>query len=561
MENELCDWRIMNGPPKRYSNDRPGYCEITCELQLFYSRGENSVSKWQRQKRHSGIRLYHILNSDFGIGAPRIWLPAACELCLHKMPAAVRLASGSVSFEDAAMFNRFARLPILCVRLCVLLLPAVLLAGSALREEDATQIYLLWLGTRVSVMCLLSQLPQQPQLAAAAGAVGHHPLPARARLAVVLHEAGRLVHSLCRAILVIVPLIVFGMQSLTESGATRLRRANLLAQRLARRKEWPTDLAACRTLPEVKAFRAAMGFDAAPGPGPAAHPTDRGAHRRPGRPGVSQGLASRTGRDWSCKRPNRPSTPALRAAAISALGYLEDRGLVEMLAQFLPDPSPEVRKATAEALLWDSEHRWHWIRFAVRRLLSDPLYRQRRPADAGRPGADPGSGARFDRLVCGKRRAVRPGRRDAGLALCHDPQRTSGPSRPCRTCKSCWPIRRPRPCCVWNWANCCSNSRNSNLPLLRKLLDPSNPAPLRLIACETILGSGDGGSRSQRRDHGLARTGPPAEPRDRPEHRRRRSSAGWAWIWAWPWASRLPRAALPARRRHRPPSDALGQPV
>ena len=53
-----------------------------------------------------------------------------------------------------------------------------------------------------------------------------------------------------------VPLTVFGYQTLNESGAPALRRANLLAQRLAGRKEWPADLAACRSLPEVKALRA-----------------------------------------------------------------------------------------------------------------------------------------------------------------------------------------------------------------------------------------------------------------------------------------------------------------
>src|SRR5207244_6872210 len=36
------------------------------------------------------------------------------------------------------------------------------------------------------------------------------------------------------------------------------------------------------------------------------------------------------------------------------------------------DPAGEVRRATTEALLWDTETRWSWIRNAVRRALGDP---------------------------------------------------------------------------------------------------------------------------------------------------------------------------------------------
>jgi hypothetical protein len=47
---------------------------------------------------------------------------------------------------------------------------------------------------------------------------------------------------------------------------------------------------------------------------------------------------------------------------------------VEAVAQFLHDTDAEVRKATTESLLWDTEHRWSWIRYIVRRVLADPLY-------------------------------------------------------------------------------------------------------------------------------------------------------------------------------------------
>src|SRR5206468_8408995 len=52
---------------------------------------------------------------------------------------------------------------------------------------------------------------------------------------------------------------------------------------------------------------------------------------------------------------------------------------VETVSQFLHDPSWEVRKAAAESLLWDTEQRWPWIRFAVRRVLADGLYQNDGP--------------------------------------------------------------------------------------------------------------------------------------------------------------------------------------
>src|SRR5262245_34309821 len=69
---------------------------------------------------------------------------------------------------------------------------------------------------------------------------------------------------LSKAILLIVPLIVFGTQTLSDSGALAIRRARLLADSLAQRRDWPADPVAVRTLPEVKALRAALTVDVAP---------------------------------------------------------------------------------------------------------------------------------------------------------------------------------------------------------------------------------------------------------------------------------------------------------
>ncbi len=171
-----------------------------------------------------------------------------------------------------------------------------------------------------------------------------------------------------QAILLVVPLGFFGMQCLFDSGAPALRRATVLAQQLGNRKDWPDNLRACRQLPEVKALREALHIDAQPAlnllsnPRPQVQVAALGALEfredwRKGQPDIVLNVAQRT------------PEPEIRAAAISALANIDDRATVEALADFLHDASPLVRQAATEALLWDVESRWSWIRNAVRMAL------------------------------------------------------------------------------------------------------------------------------------------------------------------------------------------------
>src|SRR5438876_140522 len=152
----------------------------------------------------------------------------------------------------------------------------------------------------------------------------------------------------------------------------------LLTQAFWRRSVGPADLDACRTLPEVKALREALHLDAAPVipllhcPRPqvqiaALAALDFRKHWRPGQAEAVLQVALRA------------EQSAVRAAALSALANIEDRVLIESLAEFLRDPSSQVRRAAAEALLWDSERRWIWIRYAVRRSLGDALCQEDGP--------------------------------------------------------------------------------------------------------------------------------------------------------------------------------------
>ena len=168
-----------------------------------------------------------------------------------------------------------------------------------------------------------------------------------------------------QAVLLVMPLLVFALQILTESGAPAIRRARYLAAAVASRRDWPADLAACRTLPEVKALRESLSVGAAPALALLSH------KRVEVRLAALAALEFR--QNWKPGQPEmvlqtalRAEEPLVRAAAITALGNVNDRPVVEALAEFLRDPSWEVRRAATEALLWDTEHRWPWLRHAVR---------------------------------------------------------------------------------------------------------------------------------------------------------------------------------------------------
>src|SRR5262249_19840627 len=70
----------------------------------------------------------------------------------------------------------------------------------------------------------------------------------------------------------------------------------------------------------------------------------------------------------------RDPQPEIRAAAALALSGVQQRLLLEELAECLRDPSPLVRKATADALLRDCDRRWIWIRHAMHEALGDGRY-------------------------------------------------------------------------------------------------------------------------------------------------------------------------------------------
>ncbi len=178
--------------------------------------------------------------------------------------------------------------------------------------------------------------------------------------------------NLAQAALLVVPLVYFARQCLRDSGAAEMRRARQLAARIGARKDWPADLLACRLLPEVKALRQAIHFDASPA-------LDLLANPRPAvRVAALAALEFRT--SWRPGQPQmvlqlaqRAAEPEIRAVAVNALANIDDRLVLESLSALMRDSSSLVRLTTAEALLWNTEQRWNWIRDSLHNALADAV--------------------------------------------------------------------------------------------------------------------------------------------------------------------------------------------
>lgn len=371
-------------------------------------------------------------------------------------------------------------------RFAALLLPAVLLLIAALRAP-AEHSLMLWLGTAFQVLvCLLNFTSLQGW---------RSPLgPSVITLYVIalgwlwlgsLNYRDWFPH-LAQAVLLVVPLLVFAQQMLTESGASAMRRARLLCDRLAARKDWPPDLAGCRMLPEVKALREALHVDATPALNLLAHP----------RPEVRiAALAALEFRqNWQRGQAElvltvaqRAPEPEVRTAAITALANVEERVLVEVLAEFLRDPSWDVRKAATEALLWDSSRRWSWIRHAVRRCLGDPALQADGPlryegqlltseavGDLTAWAAEKGILGNRAALTLGLHYGRTLGERQDSELIAELRRQVANPRSPAA-------LRM-------ELATLLQQHRELDPSVMAHLLDSANPAPLRLLAAEALLG-------------------------------------------------------------------------
>lgn len=370
------------------------------------------------------------------------------------------------------------------IRLLVMLLPTGLLAVASMRAPSPGNIILLMGTAFQAVVCFLSFLSRRNWQQSLGPSIITLYLIALCWLWWGV-SADDWYTSLAKAILLISPLGVFAWQTLHESGAPAIRRARMLADRLAQRHDWPTDLAAIRFLPEVKALRAALHIDASPALALLTHP------RIEVRVAALAALEFR--KEWKPGQAElvlqvalRAEQLTLRAAAVYALANVDDRTLVERLAPFMHDPALEVRKAAVESLLWDAEHRWGWIRFTVRRVLADPLFQHDGPLwhDGlllSKEAVNDLTAWTAEKGVLGYRAALTLGAH-YGRALNErsDPELLAALKKQLADPSTAAPLR-------FELARVLRDHQELDPELLGVILGPSNAAPLRMIAIETVL--------------------------------------------------------------------------
>lgn len=382
-----------------------------------------------------------------------------------------------------------ARIGMRMGRLLLLLLPATLLVVVSLRIAEPT-FNLLWLGAIFQVLACGLVVGTRPRLRDPVG-------PAIIMLYVIALSwlmLGAIGHQdwflhLSQALLLVVPLISFGLQCLHESGAPALRRARYLAQRLANRRDWPAELQACRSLPEVKAFREALQVDASPALTLLSHP----------RPQVRvAALAALEFRgNWRPQQPEvvlqlaqKAAEPEVRAAAVNALANIEERNLIEALSVFLYDSSRLVRRTATEALLWNTEQHWQWIRLSVRKALADPSCQEDGPLR--HEGCILPPEAVSDLTAWSAEKGVLALRAALTLGAHYTQVLTlgGGPAVIEDLRRQLADVHAPVMLRL-ELARALYQHREVPPRMLRDLLDPANPAPLRLLAVEALLNQGE----------------------------------------------------------------------
>ena len=385
------------------------------------------------------------------------------------------------------MGNLLGRSLILVLPSAVLLIGAIV-AGPA--GVPAGRQWLLWLGAALLFLTAMILVPQ-PKLSAPSTGLAIIALYVLTQVwlwyCLGSYHRHWYPHFAVGALLV-VPIGLFAAVTLVRSGVQDLRRARLTARRLVARTDWPFDLNYCAALPEVVALRDAVHGDASPAlalvddPRPAVRVAALSAvafrrHWQPGQAELIRMLAERA------------DAPEVRAAAIRALAFSRDRQQVETLAQFLRDRSPIVRRAVAEVLFWDGERRWPFIRFGVHEALADPTLRD----DGALPlaGATLPSQALADLADWSAEGGAQGVRAAVTLAAYYGHALSAGPNE-----NLVAEIRRKL---LDTTASTVLRMELAQLLLEHRLIDgaamgalllPDQPAPLRLVAADTVLADG-----------------------------------------------------------------------
>lgn len=276
---------------------------------------------------------------------------------------------------------------------------------------------------------------------------------------------------------------------LQRSGSLMYRKARLLSNRLEHKADWPQELIRCKDVPEVKAFRDAIRYDASPA-------LKLLEHTHPGvRIAALSALEFRS--HWTVGQTNEvirlieiDRVPEVRLMAIKALGTQRDRRVTEVIANALCDQDEDVRHAAAEMLFSKSERRsrdrrWQWMRNGVRLALSSNFMTDQGPIITEGQTLSNEAISDFvswvgDRGPLGMRAAETLGEH-YGRLMREEPEESA------RDILSL--VENPQTPALLRvqLAKLISSDYKGDLKLMEKLLGAGNPVPLRQMAAEKLL--------------------------------------------------------------------------
>jgi len=287
--------------------------------------------------------------------------------------------------------------------------------------------------------------------------------------------------------LLAIVLTVFVGHDLLRSGLEPRRRARNITRRLKQRTQWPAAIDDYSSLSDVRRLartvrdNPSLAFELFDDPRPEVHIAALAAiQRRPywrwDEAAVVLGVARRS------------ADPEIRALALRALASSTQIDIVLGLADYLRDPSSNVRDAACRAILRGGDSNWGFARAAIRTALADPAL--------ARDGALPGAAGLLTPLaVCdlmgwtseqaafaqrcvltllAHYRAVLEAKRDPHLPSALGEQIVSEQTPAVLRIELALLLR----------------SLGLLLPeWLDRFTDPNQPSPVRLIAVETMLAS------------------------------------------------------------------------
>jgi len=385
-------------------------------------------------------------------------------------PAAITPAAGG---------PRFASL----TAAALLLTPAALLWASAMRAEGVARSVAVGVSVTLTIEGLFLLTRYGPQRAACSRFV----LAFYAAAFLILRFnnpdlASPFAH-LCLAAILLLPVVVFARREVAAAGGTG-RRAKFLVRRLLARQDWPVNYADYRALPEVVLLRQALRDDAAPALPLLSHDDPRvqvGAlTAMEFQPVWRKGQAEAV-----IQRANYTEEPAVKAAAVLALGNVTKPRHLACVLPFLRDASDVVRHAAAMAVLWDATRRWPDIRLAVRQALADP--------QAARDGPVPCSSAlpkaALDDLVTWSSEAGPVGKRATQTILRHCKKSIHEDGSPEAVGRVTELVTDPRvpPAIRVELAHRLQDANEFSPAIAARLIGPTSPTMLRVIAAGSLL--------------------------------------------------------------------------